>query len=105
MISASCKIQSAWRRFYYRQHYLLHRTCVIRIQRIFRGYMARSDANRKHCAIIKIQCAARRFLAVQKLIEIWFDMDQHHRLDIAVIKCQVSLVCVYPEHRCIIIQT
>ncbi len=95
---ASCKIQSVWRRFYYQNHYLVRIASAIMTQRVFRGYMARIVANRKRCAIIKIQCAARRFLAVQKLIEIWFEMDQQHRLEIAVIKCQVSIACVHPQH-------
>jgi len=81
-------IQKVWRGFSCRREYSILSQSILTIQKMYRRILAtRAFATRKN-AIIRIQCAARQYFAVQQLISIWSEMDYNHRLSVAATRCQ-----------------
>jgi len=77
-------IQKVWRGFLCRRNYRNSTRCAVLIQKIVRRKLASSVVATRKDAITKMQCAARRYLAVCKLSE----MDYKYRLNLAAITCQ-----------------
>jgi len=90
-INAACSIQKVWRIFSIRRKYLEIRSRIVQFQTIVRIFIAKKASQHILNAIVKIQCFSRRWLANQRIIETWVEMDHNHRLLGAAIMCQ-SLV-------------
>lgn len=101
---AASSIQRVWRRYYCRIDYCQTLGCVITIQSIFRMAIGKRMAAKRLDSVVKVQCVARKWLAVRELIQIWIEMDCQHRLLSAVVFCQVrsQLLCHYylPRYPC-----
>jgi len=84
-------IQKISRSFLCRFQYRIYMRSAILIQKTVRRELATSAASNRKDVIIRIQCVARRYLAVRKLNLVQTKIGYMRRLDAAVTICQVCL--------------
>ena len=82
-------IQKTWRRYFAQIELKVDLICVTIAQSVVRKFLTRKEiCNRRNAAIV-IQCLFRQWMAKASLFLLWIEMDNAHRLDQAVLYCQV----------------